>query len=231
MSYKHPFFVSLLVLICANTNAQDTLNHNKSYDPYKSWCAKLPLLNFLDLNAPNLEMAAERRFDWRNSVQLLAGISTDISTVRPRPHDYSAINGFRIKGEYRRYFHVRRKVSFFLAGDVFYTTYKHYSQDSFISQANAAHYADNFYVQKKMAGADLKWGVQFHTGKHFMFETFAGLGFKHKSVTQTGRTMPTDDAVPPPPPIDFNPNAESNALGSYTTVSLPVNFVVGYIFR
>ncbi len=231
MSYKHPFYILLLLLVSATANAQDTLTHSRPYVPYKYWCIKLPLFNLTDLNSPNLQFGVERRFDKRNGVQLLAGISADLSTIRPKPHDYSAINGFRLRGEYRWYFHVRKKASFFLAADAFYTAYKHYTQDSFVNQANGVHYSDNFYVQKKMAGADVKWGLQFHSGKHFMFETFAGLGFKHKLVTQTGRTVPTDDAVPLPAPIDFNPNAESNALGSYTTVSLPLNFVVGYIFR
>ncbi len=230
MGHRNLPFVLCLALFAGTVHAQDTL-YRKTSAPYQFWTAKLPLLNLLDPNAPNLQLAMERRFDKHNSVQLLGGISTDFSTTKPKPHDYSFVNGFRLKAEYRRYFHVRRKVAFFLAGDVFYTSYRHYTDDSFISKTTNLGYTDNYYVRKKMAGADLKWGFQFHAGKHLLFETFAGLGFKHKTVTETGRTSPFDEHVPPPSPVDINLSSETNALGSYTTVSLPINFVICYNFR
>ncbi len=230
MRYKNPIFV-LLLLTSVNAFAQDSMIRKHTPTPNKYWSVKLPLFNLLDPVSPNLQVAVERRLNGKNGIQLLAGISTDLTTTKPRPRDYSVINGYRLRAEYRRYFHVRRKVSFFLAGDVFYTQYKHYTRDSFISQSTNIRYADNFYILKKMAGADLKWGLQFHAGKHFMFETFAGLGFKHKAVTRTGRTSPLDEPVPPLPPKDFSLGDQTNTLGNYTTVSMPLNFVIGYSFR
>ncbi len=229
MSYKNFLFILLLLLLDNAVHAQDTLSR-KVYEPNKYWIAKIPLLNLIDLNSPNLSIALERRLNGKNSVQFLAGISTDISTTALKPHDYSVVNGFRLAAEYRHYYHVRRKASFFLAADVFYTGYRHYTDDSFISQSTNIHYSDSYYLKKKMEGANAKWGVQYHSG-HFMFEAFAGLGFKYKTVTEVGRTAPGDEHVPPPRLTDMNLGAVGNMLGAYTTISTPANFVVGYIFR
>ncbi len=222
---------ALLLLFSSNTFAQDTLAAKRPSAIYPFWIVKLPLLNLIDLNSPNLSVAVERRLNGKNSVQFLAGISTDLNVANQNAQNYALVNGFRLKAEYRHYYHVRRKAAFFLAADIFYTGYRHYTNDSFISQSTNIRYSDNYYLKKKMAGADVKWGLQFHSGTHFIFETFAGIGIKSKTVTEAGRTAPGDEHVPPPFRTDINVVAVGNVLGAYTTISAPVNFVVGYIFR
>ena len=230
MSYKNFLFILLLLLLDNAVHAQDTLSR-KVYEPNKYWIAKIPLLNLIDLNSPNLSVAVERRLNGKNGVQLLAGISTDLNVANQNAQNYALVNGFRLKAEYRHYYHVRRKAAFFLAADIFYTSYRHYTNDSFISQSTNIRYSDNYYLKKKMAGADVKWGLQFHKGKHFMFETFAGLGIKSKTVTEAGRTAPGDEHAPPRFRTDINIVAVGNMPGAYTTLSAPINLVVGYIFR
>jgi len=220
----------LLLLTCIGKSYAQDAPIEKQIAHYNFWTAKLPLFNFLDFNSPNLQLGGERRLDKHNAVQLIGGLSID-PNGKENKNPHSFINGYRFKAEYRRYFHVRTSFAFYVAGDVFYTTYNRFTHDSFISAISSAHYSDNFYLQKKMAGADLKWGFQRMLEQHFMFEFFAGLGFKSKTVTQTHRTAPSDERVPPPRPTYVNFNAMANQLGTYTTPTMPVNFVIGYKFR
>ena len=230
MNYKNSLFLLLLLVTSAATFGQDSLATNHSSTLYPFWVVKLPLLSLIDPNSPNLCAAVERRLNGKNSVQFLAGISTDLSTTTPKPHDYSAVNGFRLRAEYRHYYHVRRKAAFFLGADVFYTGYRHYTDDSFISQSTNLHYYDSYYLKKKMTGVNVKWGIQYHNG-NFVFETFAGPGLKQRTVTETGRTAPGDEHVPLHFRTGINVVAAGNDLGDYTTMSATVNFVIGYIFH
>ncbi len=223
----------ILILLLAATlnraNGQDTIAKQPANSAYKYWTAKLPLLNILDLSCPNLMLGAERRLDKHNAVQLLGGISRD-QYGSETAGGGSVVNGYRLKGEYRRYFHVKRNFAFYAAAEVFYTRYRHYTSDSFISTGSGVHYNDKYYLHKNMWGADVKWGLQRMIGQHFMFEVFAGLGFKSKTVTQTNRSAPSDAAVPKHV-VDINLYSIANELGIYTTIAMPVNFVIGYKFR
>ena len=231
MSCKPFALLFLCVLLAGSTFAQDTLAPNKLQPNYSYHILKLPLANFLDLNSPNLQVGIEQRLDKHNSIQLLAGFSVDPNLINAQRNWYSVFNGYRIKGEYRRYFHIRKRTSFYLAADLFYTAYSTYTYDSFTSAATGAGYIEHFTLRKKMFGSDVKWGVQKQVGQHFMFETFVGLGYKYKIATQTGRNNPYDQRAPQPPAADINLFAITNMAGSYGTVSMPLNFVIGYTFR
>ena len=223
--------VILLLLACiSNVYGQDSTAGRHSFTRYNYWTAKLPLLNFLDFNSPNLQLGIERRLDKHNAVQFIAGISA-YSWGSEKPAGSSIVNGYRLKGEYRRYFNVRRHVAFYGATEVFYTSYHHYTSDSFVSAGLGVHYQDKFYLEKKMWGADVKCGFQGTVGKHWVFEFFTGLGFKAKTVTQFGRAAPQDVSVPRRHPVDINFSGLSNQLGAYTTITAPMNLAVGYRFR
>ena len=220
--------ILLLIAFVINAGAQET-TPEKQVNKYSYWTAKLPLLNFIDVTCPNLQLGAERRLDKHNAVQLIAGISAD-GFQSDKPKGASILNGYRFKGEYRRYFLVRRNFAFYGAAGGFYNNYRHYTSDSFVSALSGLNYYDKFYVHKSMWGAEVKCGLQRMMGQRWMFEFFAGLGFKSKTVTQTDRTAPSDMNVQHRVTY-LNISAMANQLGTYTTITLPMNLTIGYKFR
>jgi len=137
------------------------------------------------------------------------------------------VNGFRFKGEYRRYFHVKHKLNFYVAGELHYTKYNSGVEGTFISSIDSTQYEDHYNLHKEMYGWNIKWGLIKKCGRHFMFETYAGLGVKYRIVSQTGRQHPDDDYKTP---VDVNLGAIGAETGATTTIGATLNFAVGYRF-
>lgn len=213
-------FCSLSLILSTSAAHGQKLNDSL----YNYWAVRLPLLNLVDQLSPNIQLAIERRFDKHNAVQLQGGISFDMDTSHKC---CTELNGFRLKAEYRRYFHIKKHFSFFVAGEVFYTQYNTTVSALFHDTANTREYIDVFTLHKAMYGFCPKWGIHLH-GKHFLFNVYMGIGIKNRIVTQTGRDNLNDERDFP-----HHPNVwyASQQTGNNLTVHFPLNIAVGYFFR
>ncbi len=227
MSYRYSFCV-FLVLLFNYSYAQEPPCRKMIDTPYRTWVFKLPLANIFDPFCPNLIGGAEYRLSKHSAFQLLAGFSTNLGiqdeTSSPK------INGYRAKGEYRWYFRLRNRISYYFAADLFYTKYSVGRRDSFVSQATGDGYMDRYRIRTEMYGSDIKWGFQKYLKHHLLIEAFAGLGYKQNNITQYGRRASTDPAAPVTPPVDFNIHTGIPGLGSYVSLNVPINFSIGYVF-
>ena len=220
MNLRYTCYVILFSLIVNHSYGQDTVLAKSTKSQFPSWTIKLPLLNLLDPNSPNLQVGVERQLNRHIGLQFTAGVSVDPNR--------SVVNGFRLKGEYRHYFGIKKRHSFFWGGDVFYTRYSSRVAETFVNGIDSSLYEDHFTIYKKMYGANAKFGFHKECKNHFMFEVYSGLGFKVRSVTQQGRTNPSDS---PESVVDINLAAISYEAGQATTISMPLNFAIGYMFR
>jgi hypothetical protein len=62
----------------------------------------------------------------------------------------------------------------------------------FEDSAHYSTYSENYFVKKNVWGLNLKYGVSFHVLKRFVFDAFAGVGFRVKDLQQIGRSRPED---------------------------------------
>jgi hypothetical protein len=214
---KHTLLVCSLVLI---NSLSVTYGQRSSDSLYRYWAVRVPLFNLVDQLSPNIQLAIERRFDKANALQLQGGVSFYNNHFGKEP------NGFRLKAEYRRYFHVRKHFSFFVAAELFYTQYNTPVRGIF-HDANTQKYYDDFIIQKKKYGFSPKWGLHLH-GKHFLFDAYAGIGLKNRVITHTGRDNPDDERYFVRKPTIFS---AKQTTGNDLTVYIPLNIAFGYIFR
>ena len=223
------YYLPVFFFLCIyNTHAQDTVC-KKSIIPTPYWTIKLPLWNFMDLYAPNLQLGLERRLDKQQGIQFIGGISVDQAPLQNRNTQGFKVNGFRFKGEYKRYFHFRKYCTYYFAGELFYTQYKMYAEESFITPVDSIIYSDHYLLFTQKYGLNIKFGIQRIFLKHFLVEIYGGLGIEHHLATQAGRSNPND-------PIYHYPSHELHFQYNFDkadeyTISMPINCAIGYIFR
>ena len=228
MTLKYAILILLSVPVFSNNHAQQTSAKQPTDTTYRYWAFKLPLANMIDFYSPNFVAGAEYRYSKHAAFQLLAGPSIDIGFDDATSH--TRLNGFRTKAEYRWYFRLKRRVSFYFAADMFYTMYSTARQDSFISLASVTGYTDHYHILNKKFGSDIKWGFQKRFRNHFLMEAFAGFGYMRNVVSQYGRRAAPDALAPVRPPIDFNLHTAAPASGIFDILNVPMNFAIGYIF-
>jgi len=220
-------FLLCLLLICKVCIAygQDTTVVKHTGVNYDYWSVKLPLINMIDFySSPNLQVAVERRMNSKESLQGTAGISVD-------PCEYcKAVNGFRAKAAYKRYFHLEHKFSFFLAGEFFYTQYRKTIDQSYLHVADSTIYKDHFKTFTQKYGGDIQFGLHRVAHQHFTLDIYAGIGLQQVSVSQKGRLYP-NDPIYYYPAVDFHiDNSHTSEVQSGIQLAMPLNIAIGYIF-
>jgi hypothetical protein len=222
-------YLILILLLAATFTAtgQDTGSMRKSFKPY--FALKLPLLNFVDILNPNLQVGLEYRFSNRNSVQLLGAVSIDPGLINDKKQWYQVFNGYRARAEYRFYMINSRKFSVFFSGEAFYTHYDVGESDSFYHAATSTGYIEHYQLHVSKPGFNIKNGFQYRADNHFLVEFYYGIGYAYELRSQTGRTYPADP-VQQPQTVDLHLSfSHSDYAGS--ALSLPLNVAVGYYFK
>ena len=143
----------------------------------------LPLID--EASFPTVQVGVEfmlsHKVSWYNEV----GIK-----YRKSYYDYSDTNflaskGFKIKSEMRYYF--RQNSSTFsgryVAANAFYIYDAHNAVTSYFYQKDSLmEKVDNFGVRKNVFGINLLYGFQRSLSERFLFELFAGVGIRFRTV-------------------------------------------------
>ncbi len=87
-------------------------------------------------------------------------------------------------------------------------------------------YRDSIHIKKHAFSMNLKLGYQFFA-KHLSFDIYVGFGARFKDVQHFDRIKPDDVFAWPRHPNIFYISDEE---GKYWTVSLPLNFKIGWTF-
>jgi hypothetical protein len=215
----------LALFLCTLSAYAQKKEAKPAKENYNYWEVKIPMLNLIDPFSPNIQAGIEHRFDKHNSVSLTGGVSFDLD------YDHnccSDLNGVRVKADYIRYFMVRKKCSFFTGAELFYNGYNNNVKGTFWDSLITGTYTDYYKIHKVMYGLNLKIGFHCRFHKHLTFDFYTGLGLKHRTVTETDRDHPTDKMERA---VDFSLWRASERTGDNTTLSLPLNLSIGYIFR
>jgi hypothetical protein len=88
-------------------------------------------------------------------------------------------------------------------------------------------YADTYRISRSISYLQAKLGFQ-QSFQHFFIELYGGLGLAYRKVHHSYRNNVNDI---PLTKIDFDIAASLNAPGEFTTLTVPLNFCIGYRFR
>jgi hypothetical protein len=218
-----------LLLLVSQSYAQDATTAKTTDRNYRYWAVKLPVANVVDFfSSPNLQLGVEDRIDKYNGIQFIAGISIDNAIYSSANETGARINGFRIKGEYRRYFRFRKSSCLYGAAELFYTQYYNDVETNFI-RPDSTIYTDAYRINTQKYGINFKLGFHKTFKKRFMFDVFAGLGLEDFITTEKGRLNPDDKRYHfPVHELHFNYDPPT---GDRYTGAMPINFVLGYMIR
>ena len=194
---------------------------------------KITPLKLIGFDNPGVEIAIEKATSHRWSTQLMGSYlfpsSLWVNDWYPRN------SGYRIAIEQRHYFLSTAPLGGYSALEVNYLN--RHAEDSwqFVHRSNAIDSlpmnqqkltTESYRIFKQTVSIQFKIGYQFSRGK-MLFDFYGGLGVRYKDVRETGKT-PSQDVVHYRESIRLK--KIGNESGQYWTVSLPLNFRVGYYF-
>jgi hypothetical protein len=182
---------------------------------------KFSPLNLADFYFPAIQVSYERL--------LLKKLSAQVQFGYIIPSSYKDQAGFKISAELREYLNYRKYAASYLGFEIFYSNTHYHYDGYFNSPQDTFHlngYTDRVKIAKQFCGFNLKFGRQY-TFQHFVFEWFFGIGAKYRDVVESERDHPDDVANRPK---DFNFWYVGNQPGKSLTVSIPINFKIGYRF-
>jgi hypothetical protein len=143
----------------------------------------LPLID--EVSFPTIQAGVEftlsDKMSWYNEV----GVKYRKSYYEYSDTSFLASNGFKIKSEVRYYF--RQNSSTFsgryVAANAFFIYDIHNAVTSYFYQKDSSmEKIDNFGVKKNVFGINLVYGFQRSLSERFLFELFAGVGIRFRTV-------------------------------------------------
>jgi hypothetical protein len=206
--------------------------NGKPYDKYSN-IFKITPLQLTELINPSFELSYERRTGQSFSTQLMASYLLPKSLWDIGKDFKPDIKGFSASVEEKYYLKKSTPAGHYVGFEFNYlkNQYKDiwnfgvkdiYTDTSFIS----TNYADTFRVRKQRYSFNLKLGYQL-IYKRIILDFYAGLGVRYKDVAHFDRINMSDEMEMPRHP---NIYYASNLDGKYWTVSIPLNFRVGWRF-
>ena len=216
---------NLYVLFIIILFATGTLH---AQSPYKNQL-KLSPFRLIDFVNPGLELSYERMYHKKYSTQLSAAWMSDPLQAT----EFKNYNGERIALE-EKYFYMQKKYlrTYFSAELVvlntnFETVNRFVDTTGGFTISNYHNsYRDTFSVHKRTQSFYLKGGIQF-TLKRLTFDFSAGLGLKHKHITQAGRFDPNDPRYSIMKSIT---NLSGSNDGDRSGPTIPLNAKIGFLF-
>jgi hypothetical protein len=225
----------------------DTLSFQKFIPPspidstYKS-IIKFTPLKLIGLGNPGIEVAYEKWTGKRFSTQLMASWLFPNSLLHAQNNATNAF-GFRAAIEEKFYLRNNAPKGSYIGFEIDYLQNKYYDTDNFgTPNANLdssgvniyyndtnfvdSYYSDTYGINKKNISFNIKWGHQIIT-KRFVFDYYIGLGLRYRNVSHFDRINPNDKWQPN---RHFSFYRVFNKEGKYWTVSIPLNFKIGWVF-
>ncbi len=220
----------------------DLQDQETSYLPYRPLSSttrftgnlfKLTPLKMVALIHPAFEISYERKLSKELSIELM--VSPLLSKYFERYPDYpSHIKGYRMALEGRRYLGKTAPVGPYVAlqFDYFKSTYNAVDdfEERFVLNGLAGlgtPYIDYYSVNRKTASISIKYGFQTVRPSGFLFDAYLGFGLKYKNVSHFNREHPEDVIASDQ---GFSLGINSNREYRGFSVSLPMNFKIGWVF-
>jgi hypothetical protein len=180
------------------------------------------LVKWLDPVHPGIDLALERMTGNRSSIQLNAGIMTDLIGITP----YIKYKGVAT-GIERKYFKPVKKKNIYPYYAFSLGYFKvNYDADGVYRLNNTTSYLDTFSIDKTVYSLCAKKGWQVRSNRFFI-DFSMGIGFKYKSTQKSGVNDPTAMEVKP---IDPNVYYMASNAGKYVQPTIPVNLRFGVMF-
>jgi len=214
-----------------NLNSYSTL---KPLDTITAKCnniIKFTPLKTLDFSNPALEISYERKLSNSFSGQLMASWLFPNSAWDINKDVLPNTTGYRIAFEEKYFFEKSAPQGPYISLELNYMHnkfkdlgYFHAKDDN--SDPPYTSYSDTIGIKKQTLSINFKVGYQLIV-EHLCIDFYAGFGPRYKDVEQYNRLKP-EDVMDVPKPKDFYFN--SNLIGKYWTVSIPLNVRIGWIF-
>lgn len=193
---------------------------------------KVTPLQLTELINPSIEFSYERRGSASFSTQFMASYLLPKSLWDMGDDFNPDIKGFSVSAEERYYIRKSAPLGLYAAFEVNYLKNQYRDVSNFgikniySDTSNFVNYPDSFGIKKQRVSFNLKMGYQF-IHKRIVFDVYAGLGARYKDVVHFDRINPNDEMEGPRHP---NIYYATNLEGKYWTVSIPLNFRVGWMF-
>lgn len=223
------------IYIDTNSERPNYLN----YEPLDSAMSKYNnIIKFTPLKLtglvnPALEISYERKTGDYFSTQIMGSYLLPESVLDPVNGFNPNIKGYRLAVEERFYLNKSAPFGPYVGLELNYMKNRYKDiwnfgvKDIFSDTAyNNTNYPDTFGIRKQTFSINLKFGYQLFV-KRFSFDFYAGLGLRYKDVRYFDRKNPDDEMEMPRHPNIFY---ISNLPGKYWTISIPLNFRIGWTF-
>ncbi len=216
--HQNPNQLLKKVLICIVTILPHFLSAQDNRAVYKNQIKFSPF-RLVDLCDPGIELSYERLYSKRFSTQVSGSYDIDFFGM----FAFHAFHGYRLSVE-EKYFPEstgthRKYISLDLVRNN-----NHYNNElQYMDTTTHEIKSDGFTIYRKTFSINLKYGKQIVLNR-FIIDWCAGIGIKQRNVTDNGRTHIYPRAK------GTNLLGELEEPGKSTTLNLPINIKIGYIF-
>lgn len=223
--------------IYIDTNNNQTIY--LTYEPLDSTMSKYKnIIKFTPLKLIGpvnsaLEISYERKTGDNFSTQIMGSYLLPESFIDQANGFSPNIKGYRLAVEERFYMNKSAPLGPYFGlelnymknryRDVWNMRVKDVSSDT---SFNYSYYPDTFRIEKQTYSINLKIGYQLFL-KRFSFDFYTGVGLRYKDVGHFDRQNPDDGKE-----VLRHPNIYyiTNSKGKYWTISIPINFRIGWTF-
>jgi len=219
----------------------DMNNLNNDYLKYVPWeytpysrknILKITPLKTINFVNPGLELG----FEWLNSQKFSSQFSATyifpMSVWDIKEKFIPDMKGFALSLEEKYYLNRHAPNGIYLGLEFGYLNNKYNAIYDFEDSNTPdslyyiAGYSDSIFIKKQTYSLNLKLGYQ-QIIKRLSFEIFLGLGVRYKDVRHFDRIKPEDVFASP---IEPNIYYIADMEGKYWTISIPINFKIGWTF-
>jgi len=187
---------------------------------------KVTPAKIFSIHNSSIEVAYERPTGKDFSTQLMMSYLFPNSIYQISSRFKENTKGYRIAFE-ERFFH-KKAAPFgsYIALELDFLKKRAFHEEYFYNKAIEEPYLDTFLVHSQYLSANLKFGYQKEYGKLFV-DFYAGIGRRNRTIHHLQRDNPADE-IHNHTHFDFKYNRILE--GRHTTVSIPLNFRMGWRF-
>ena len=214
-------------------------NNYLTYKPLDSTTAKLNnIIKFAPLKLvgfvnSGVELSFERKTSNYFATQIMASYLLPTNLL-DAGYDYKPnIKGYTLGIEEKLYLRKSAPIGPYFSFNINYLNNNYRDIWSFgikdfnsDTTTNFTNYLDSIRIHKQTISFNLKFGYQYIKNR-FSFDFYLGLGARYKNVVDFDRINPNDEMEKP---RYSNFYYITNHNGKYWTVSVPLNFRIGWIF-
>lgn len=214
--------IVLFTLLSLNLHAFNDSNKYKN-------TIKFTPLRTLSLDNASLEFSFEKKYSKNLSTEFMASYLLKEGSLLFFNRSYPLnAKGYRLSIEERYYFVDNNKMGPYIAFEFNYMNTKYdriliFGNDINIPAPYYYSYQDSITIKKTTQSYNCKVGYQFNV-KKFVIDMYGGLGVRNRKIRHMNRVN-EKDVINPQEWLIVNENS-----GYSTTISIPINIRIGYMF-